>query len=415
MSHRTPLRPHRRRSTARLLVGVALLVMSCNGDGPAPTAETPSVSEVTPTVSLVPASRLPTTSPPAIGPTDPTLSQSTTTAAPTPQQCLAGWSSAALVGQLVWPAVYGGELGERVTDFAGWGVGGAVLMNWTDDSSAAQLQALKSAGALPLLIATDEEGGDVQRLKAFGAIPAAAEVPPAMNPDQAAAMITRHAATLHTLGIDIVFAPVVDVLPPGGGGPIGDRSFGSDPAVVTDYAAAYVRGWTAAGITPVLKHFPGHGAATGDTHDGGAVVAPLDELRTRDLLPYAQLNGLGADVMVGHLSVPGLTDGDAVPASLSPAAYALLRAEYAGSSTLLFTDALGMNAISDRFSLPEAAVQSIKAGADVVIFTDTDATPAVLAQLTAAVADGSLSPDRVADAVARVLARKGIDPCMTTA
>jgi beta-N-acetylhexosaminidase len=368
-------------------------------------------------VSLVPASRVPsTTSPPPTASAQPTSPPtSPTTTAPTPQQCLAAWSDRALIGQLVWPAVYGDELDARAADFAGWGVGGAVLMNWTAESSAAQLQALKSAGAVPLLVATDEEGGDVQRLEAFGAIPAAADVPATMNPDQAAAMITRHAGTLHTLGVDMVFAPVVDVLPPGGGGPIGRRSFGSDPAVVIEYAAAYVRGWTAAGVTPVLKHFPGHGAATGDTHDGGAVVAPLDELRVRDLLPYAELNGLGADVMVGHLSVPGLTDADALPASLSPAAYALLRAEYAGDSTLLITDALGMSAISDRFSLPEAATQSIRAGADVVIFTDTDATADVLAQLAAAVADGSLSRQRVVDAAARVLSRKGVDPCVTNA
>jgi beta-N-acetylhexosaminidase len=266
---------------------------------------------------------------------------------------------------------------------------------------------------VPLLIATDEEGGGVQRLAAFGTLPAAADVPATMNPDQAEAMIARHAATLRTLGVDIVFAPVVDVLPPGGGGPIGDRSFGADPAVVATYAAAYVRGWTGAGVTPVLKHFPGHGAATGDTHDGGAVVAPLDQLRTRDLLPYGQLRDLGAGVMVGHLSVPGLTDADAVPASLSAAAYTLLRAEYADSAALLFTDALGMNAVSDRFTLPDAATRSIRAGADVVIFTDTDATPAVLTRLGNAVADGSLPRDRVVDAAARVLARKGVDPCMT--
>jgi beta-N-acetylhexosaminidase len=370
-------------------------------------------------VSLVPASRVPsTTSPSTISPpntsADPASTTSPTTG-PTAPQCLAAWSDRALVGQLVWPAVYGDELGARAADFADWGVGGAVLMNWTAESSAAQLQALKSAGPVPLLVATDEEGGDVQRMEAFGEIPAAADVPATMNPNQATAMITRHAVTLHTLGIDMVFAPVVDVLPPGGGGPIGRRSFGSDPEVVAEYAAAYVRGWTAAGVTPVLKHFPGHGAATGDTHDGFAVVAPLDELRVRDLVPYAELNGLGADVMVGHLSVPGLTDADAVPASLSPSAYTLLRAEYAENSTLLITDALGMNAISDRFSLPEAATQSIRAGADVVIFTDTDATADVLDRLVAAVSDGSLPRQRVADAAKRVLDRKRVDPCVTNA
>ena len=208
------------------------------------------------------------------------------------------------VAQLVWPAVYGNELVKRTATFAEWQVGGAVLMTWPDAATTAQLQALKSAGTVPLLIGTDEEGGNVQRMARLGIIPAAATVASTMTPAAAEQMIAAHAAVVKAAGVDIVFAPVVDVSPRVGVGPIGNRAFSSDPKVVTEFAQAYVQGWESAGILPVLKHFPGHGSASGDTHKLNATTPALDVLRARDLLPYAALAGTGVGVMVGHLDVP---------------------------------------------------------------------------------------------------------------
>ncbi len=127
-----------------------------------------------------------------------------------------------------------------------------------------------------------------------------------------------------SLGVTIDFAPVVDVTTESDDEVIGDRSFGSDPAQVTEFAGAYAQGLRDAGLLPVLKHFPGHGHASGDSHQGGVVTPPLADLQANDLVPYRTLTTQApVAVMVGHMQVPGLTGSD--PASLSPAAYGLLR------------------------------------------------------------------------------------------
>src|SRR6185437_11329383 len=126
------------------------------------------------------------------------------------------------------------------------------------------------------------------------------------------------------LGITIDFAPVVDVTDAPDDSVIGDRSFGADPAKVTEYGLAYAQGLRDAGLLPVLKHFPGHGHASGDSHTGGVTTPPLSELIGTDLLPYkALLTKTPVAVMIGHMQVPGLTGND--PASLSPAAVKFLR------------------------------------------------------------------------------------------
>ena len=154
---------------------------------------------------------------------------------------------------------------------------------------------------------------------------------------------------MRNLGITIDFAPVVDVTTESDDEVIGDRSFGSDPAQVTDFAGAYAQGLRDAGLLPVLKHFPGHGHASGDSHEGGVVTPPLADLQANDLVPYRTLTTQApVAVMVGHMQVPGLTGSD--PASLSPDAYGLLRSgNYGGPpfDGLVFTDDLSsMGAIN---------------------------------------------------------------------
>lgn len=327
--------------------------------------------------------------------------------------CIAQLPLAVSVGQVVWPAISGNELRSRRDDLQRWLSGGVVLMTWTSRSTAEDLRDLKASLRVPLLVATDEEGGSVQRLKAFGALPSAQKMASTHTPDEARALIAAHAEKIHELGIDITFAPVVDVSPERGSGPIKSRAFSADPEVVTRFAEAYVDGWTEGGVLPVLKHFPGHGSASADTHVSTAVTPSLDDLRRRDLVPYLALaahTSPSPAVMVGHLTVPGLTEPD-LPTSLSPATYSLLRGEAGYADALVFTDALGMDAIVKVYDLPTAAAMALAAGADVVIFTNTDSTEAIIAAISAAVADGTLPQARLDDAVGRVLRTKHVDPC----
>ena len=166
----------------------------------------------------------------------------------------------------------------------------------------------------------------------------------------------------------------------------------------------------------MFKHFPGHGHSTGDSHQGAVAVPPLDQLRTSDLTPFADLVGMpGTAVMVGHTSVPGLTQGDA-PASLSPEVYRFLREQtlpegrhYDGA---VFTDDLsGMRAITDAYPLPQAVLDAIRSGADSPLWITTDGLGDVIDTLARALEDGSLPQQRVDEALTHMAALRGLGGC----
>ena len=234
-----------------------------------------------------------------------------------------------------------------------------------------------------------------------------------MTPDEVRGIAFQRGQAMRGLGVTIDFAPVVDVTTESDDEVIGDRSFGSDPQQVISYAGAYAQGLRDAGVLPVLKHFPGHGHASGDSHEGGVVTPPLEELKTSDLIPYATLTTQApVAVMVGHMQVPGLTGTD--PASLSPAAYALLRSGgYGGPGFggLVYSDDLSsMGAINQRYGVAEAVLRALQAGADVALWVTTDEVPAVLDRLEKALAAGELSQARVDDSVLKVATQKGPNP-----
>src|SRR6202022_4730443 len=184
-------------------------------------------------------------------------------------------------------------------------------------------------------------------------------------PDQVHGIALELGHRMRGLGITIDFAPVVDVSDAPDDTVIGDRSFSSDPAVVTASAGAYARGLRDAGLLPVLKHFPGHGHGSGDSHTGGVVTPPIADLQNNDLVPYRTLAAQGrVGVMVGHLQVPGLTNSE--PASLSPAAYALLRSgDYGGppfSGPGVNDDLSGLKGVRGQFGVAGAARRGLKGG-----------------------------------------------------
>jgi beta-N-acetylhexosaminidase len=163
----------------------------------------------------------------------------------------------------------------------------------------------------------------------------------------------------------------------------------------------------------VLKHFPGHGRGSGDSHTGSVVTPPLEQLQNVDLVPYRSLlDQGGVAVMVGHLQVPGLT-GD-LPASLSPAAIDLLRTGGYGGPRFdgpVFTDDLSsMRAITDRYNVAQSVLMALRAGADTALWVTTTDVPAVLDRLEAAVNTGELTIDDVNQKVLRMAAVKSRSP-----
>ncbi len=338
-------------------------------------------------------------------------------AAPVPPACgdvLAAMSTRDKLAQLLMVGVTGADDARAVVD--NQHVGGIMIGSWTDLSmmGAPLADIAASASPLPLAVSVDEEGGRVSRLAGLiGSQPSPRVLAQTMTPDEVRGIAFQRGQAMRGLGVTIDFAPVVDVTTESDDEVIGDRSFGSDPAQVVEFAGAYAQGLRDAGVLPVLKHFPGHGHASGDSHEGGVVTPPLDELKADDLIPYQTLTTEApVAVMVGHMQVPGLTGND--PASLSPAAYGLLRSGgYGGPGFggLVYSDDLSsMGAINQRYGVADAALKALQAGADVALWVTTDEVPAVLDRLEKALAAGELSQGRVDESVLKVAGQKGPNP-----
>lgn len=257
----------------------------------------------------------------------------------------------------------------------------------------------------PAIVATDNEGGAVQRLSAesgpWTSFPAFMSAGAAddtqVGHDAAYAM----AIELRASGLNLNFAPVADVTVGAADAAIGTRSAGSDPQGVAAAVTAAVDGYSDAGILSSLKHFPGHGSLTVDSHQGLPVQdADAATLADRDLIPFQAGVDAGAPmVMMGHIAVQAW-DPD-VPASMSPVAYQKLR-EQIGFTGVAVTDGLDMGAITEAYEPGQIAVQALTAGADLLL-TPPD-VQAAHRGIVAALADGSLSRQRVNEAAGRVIA-----------
>ncbi|MEY2959545.1 MAG: hypothetical protein RLZZ01_2113 [Actinomycetota bacterium] len=392
-------------------VSIAVLVSGCSRTtiavpGEGALTESIDVAAVQPSPSTVPVAVTVLSTPTVVEPLPSTPAPSTEPAPPAPAECVAALPLEWRAGQVLMPAAYGDRLDAIAPLIDDLAIGGIVLMTWPGGADPAGLLELKERSAVPLLISTDEEGGDVQRLRSLGVLPSQADVAATSTPAEARDLVAAHAADVAALGVDLVLGPVVDV---GSAAPIGRRSFGDDPDLVTAFATAYVDAWLSAGVTPVLKHFPGHGRASADTHTAAASTPPLGDLESVEFVPYRSLaHHAGVAVMVGHLDTVGLTDGDGVPASLSPTAISTLRS-LGYDDALVVTDALNMGAVP--LALPAAAVASLAAGADVLLYTDTARTAEVRAAIVDAVLTGAVSADRLDESVLRILTRKRVDPC----
>jgi beta-glucosidase-like glycosyl hydrolase/serine/threonine protein kinase len=320
------------------------------------------------------------------------------------------------LAQLLMVGVTGADDARQVV--ATQHVGGIFIGSWTDlsmlnDGSLAAIAA--TSGPFPLAVSVDEEGGRVERLaKLIGEQPSPRALAQTRTPPEVYDIALDRGRKMHALGITVDFAPVVDVTSAPDDSVIGDRSFGADPDTVTRFAQVYAQGLRDAGVMPVLKHFPGHGHGSGDSHTGQVTTPPLSSLKDDDLIPYQTLTTQPpVAVMVGHLQVPELTGTE--PASLSPPAYALLRSgDYGGTpfNGWVFTDDLSsMAAITQRYGVAEAALRALQAGADTALWITTDQVPAVLDRLVDANNSGDLPPGRVDDALHHVAAGKHVGSC----
>jgi beta-N-acetylhexosaminidase len=287
------------------------------------------------------------------------------------------------------------------------GLGGVVLFarNVRDPEQLAALTAELRAERPELLIAVDEEGGDVTRLEAArgssfpGNLALGAVDDPALTRRVAAAI----GGELASVGVNLDLAPVADVVVEPANPIVGVRSFGSDPRLVARHVAAFVEGLQEVGVAACAKHYPGHGETSADSHQElPTAEADRETLLARALPPFAAAVQAGVKaVMTAHVRFSAL-DGE--PATLSARVLGLLRTEL-GFSGLVLTDALEMRAISGTAGLEEGGVRALAAGADALCLGADRAPPevdSVAAAILGAVRGGRLSEERLHQAAGRV-------------
>ncbi len=272
----------------------------------------------------------------------------------------------------------------------------------------------KEITGLPIFLCVDEEGGRVARIgnNAGFDVPKVAAMQTIDSEKAAYEAGTTIGKYLSTLGFNLDFAPDTDVLTNPQNSVIGDRSFGADPVIVTKYGTAYLNGLHNHNILGTFKHFPGHGATEGDTHEGFAYTnKTYEELKNLELVPFAKAGEAGADVvMVAHISVPNIT-GDNTPCTLSYKMITEILRGDLGYDGLVVTDAMNMGAITEKYSSDTATVMAIKAGADIILMPE-DFESAVKSVLNAVV-NGDITEARIDESVRRIIRAKIVGfPCV---
>jgi beta-N-acetylhexosaminidase len=292
------------------------------------------------------------------------------------------------------------------------GLGAVALFarNIEDEAQLAGLTARLRDVRPDVLVAADEEGGDVTRLEARGgssfpgSLALGAVDDPALTRSVAAELGRRLAAC----GVNLNWAPSADVNSDPGNPVIGVRSFGAAPELAARHTAAYVQGLQSAGVAACAKHFPGHGDTATDSHHAlPRIDVDRDVLQARELVPFRAAIAAGTKaVMSAHILVPALDAWR--PATLSRAVLTDLLRRDLGYQGLIVTDGIEMRAIADRYGVERGTVLALAAGADAICvgggLAGEDTVVALRDAIVRAVRTGELTEERLADAAARVRA-----------
>ena len=323
------------------------------------------------------------------------------------------------VGQLLIGGFEGTEIGDQATRLVQeYQVGGLILYG-RNIAGAGQLVTLTNGlkalngDGIPLFLSIDQEGGGVDRMP-----PEVRRTPGAYCVGQTGSVPAAQsygdvlAAECAAFGLNLDFAPVLDVWSNPGNTVIGQRAFSADARTVAGLGPAAARRMMDQGIIPAVKHFPGHGDTAVDSHVGLPVVDKSpEELEETELIPLrAAIQSAGTDgqvpaVMVAHILLTQLDPER--PASLSPAVVTGLLRDELGFAGAVLTDDLTMGAVTQSYGLGEAAVLAVEAGCDILLVCHgPDSVPAVRTALLEAAASGRITAERLDESVYRILRLK---------
>jgi len=270
---------------------------------------------------------------------------------------------------------------------------------------------------LPLMISTDQEGGIVHRLIGGTHFPGSMVLGATKNTELAERMGQAIAKELKTVGINMDFAPVLDVNCNALNPVIGVRSFGEDPFWVAKLGVAFIKGVQEEGIIACGKHFPGHGDTVADSHLTLPVVKhDRNHLEKVEFYPFMQAIQAGVDsIMTAHVCFPSIEPKEDIPATLSYNVLTNLLRKELGYTGIIITDCMEMKAIADGFGTSEGAIMSIKAGSDIVLVSHSiNKQKQAIEMVVEAVRKGEISEERINQSVLRILRLKKKRICLKT-
>jgi beta-N-acetylhexosaminidase len=285
-------------------------------------------------------------------------------------------------------------------------IGGLILMQDDAVREINLVNEFQQKSKVPLMIGMDAEWGVYQRIATAHKFPWAMTLGAIQDKGLIEQMAAKIAEDCHRMGINWDFAPVVDVNTNPNNPIIGNRSFGSDVDNVITSALSYSNGLQNHTILAAIKHFPGHGDTSTDSHlDLPVVSHNLERLNAVELAPFKALmnKGIGG-VMVAHLYVPSLESGKGIPASVSKNIITGLLKEKLGYKGLIITDALNMGAVANKYKPGELDAMAFKAGNDIMLFSQGVSEGKKLIQK--AIDNGEISQSRVEESVKKILLTK---------
>lgn len=317
------------------------------------------------------------------------------------------------IGQMVLSGFNGtdfnGELDTLINDLK---VGGVILFSRNIEDSN-QLKKLnldieEANKNIPVFISIDEEGGRVNRLaKNIKRFESAKSIGDKGDIKYAYENGKEIGKTLKAYKINMNFAPVLDIYSNSKNTVIGDRAFGNNEKIVETMGIATMQGLKDEDVIPVIKHFPGHGDTEVDSHIGLPVVEKsIDQLYDFELVPFKKAIESGADaVMVSHILMKQIDDKN--PATLSYNLITEILRNDMEFSNVIITDDMCMKAITNRLSVEEASIKSIKAGSDIILIgSDIGKTKSVIEKIKLAVERNEISEKRIDESVYRILKLK---------
>ncbi|QEY21815.1 beta-N-acetylhexosaminidase [Psychrobacillus sp. AK 1817] len=318
------------------------------------------------------------------------------------------------VGQMIFGGIEGVELSEKSREMIREDKVGGIIFFKDNLVNANQIVTLLNSikaenmqQQYPLFLGIDQEGGRVTRIPELSNLPTNKQIGKKDNPALAFQLGELLGKQLNAFGFNLDFAPVLDVDSNPNNPVIGDRSFGSDPKLVSELGISTMKGLQSENVISVIKHFPGHGDTEVDSHIELPIVSKnMKELQALEFIPFQNALKSGADVvMIGHILLPEIDANK--PSSISNVVITKILREQLKYEGVVMTDDMTMKAILDNYEIGEAAVEAVKAGNDIVLIAhDYEKVHRAIQAILEAVRNEEIKVEQIDRSVERILQLK---------